>query len=164
MALRTVVITISDSRSAGTAADLGGPAVIAALPALGAELTHRQLVPDEIDAIRGAVSAWIGRCDLILTTGGTGIAPRDITPEAIEPLLERRLPGFGEIMRARGYERKPASILSRGGAGVATGTLIVMLPGSPRGAADCVSWLAQAIRHGCEQIRGSASHRADDGA
>lgn len=154
MTIRAAVLTISDSRSRGEAPDLGGPAVIEKLPLLDAVLVHREVVPDEVDRIREAVAGWIGRCELILTTGGTGISPRDVTPEALAPLFEKPLPGFGELMRMRGAERKPASVLSRGGAGTAGGTLIVMLPGSPRGASECVEWLAGAVRHACEVLRG----------
>lgn len=158
MSKRAVVITVSDRCSRGQAEDRSGPAIIERLAELDATLVHRQIIPDELDAIRQTVATWIGRCDVILTTGGTGPAVRDVTPEAIEPLLERRLPGFGEVMRLRGFGRMPLSILSRGGAGAAGGTLIVWLPGSPRAVRECLEWLAPAIRHACAVLRGEAAH------
>jgi molybdenum cofactor synthesis domain-containing protein len=155
---RAVVITISDRCSRGEAEDLSGPAIIERLAELDATLIHRQIVPDDLDTIRQTVATWLDRCDVILTTGGTGLAARDVTPEAIEPLLQRRLPGFGEIMRLRACERTPLSVLSRGGAGTAGRTLIVWLPGSPQAVTECLRWLAPAIHHACELLRGEQPH------
>jgi len=158
VAARAVVITISDRCYRGDAVDRSGPAIADLLPALDARLVHRQIVPDEEAAIRQAVSDWIGRCELILTTGGTGIAERDVTPEAIRPLLERDLPGFGEAMRMRAFDQTPTSIISRGGAGVARNTLIVWLPGSPQAVRECLDALAPAIRHVCAFLRDARPH------
>lgn len=154
MAYRAVVLTISDSRSRGEAEDRGGPAILEQLPALDAVLVHREIIPDEIDRIRAVAQNWIGRCDMLLTTGGTGIAARDVTPEALTPLLERELPGFGEVMRINAFARQPLSVLSRGGGGVAAGTLLVWLPGQPVGVTECLTWLTPAIRHACRMLRG----------
>lgn len=158
MPLRAVVLTISDRCSAGSAEDRSGPAVIEQLPGFDAVLVHRETVPDDVERIRGVVRAWSARCDLLLTTGGTGIAPRDVTPEALQPLLERELPGFGEVMRLRAFERLPQSVLSRGGAGTIGAMLVVWLPGSPRAVQECLEWLAPAIRHGCRLLRDEAVH------
>lgn len=155
---RAVVITVSDRCSRGQASDRSGPAIIEHLGALDASLVHRQIVSDDVEAIRSAASDWIGRCDLLLLTGGTGVTARDCTPEAVRPLLERELPGFGEIMRLRGFDRTPTSIVSRGGAGVAAGTLVVWLPGSPEAVVECLGWLTPAIRHVCELLRGTGPH------
>ncbi|MCG3128590.1 MAG: Molybdopterin adenylyltransferase [Phycisphaerae bacterium] len=155
MPLRTAVLTISDSRSRGEKPDLGGPAVVDMLAALDAVLVHRDVVPDEVGTIRAAVEAWLGRCDLIVTTGGTGVAPRDVTPDALGPLIERSLPGFGEVMRLRGFEANPLSVASRSGAGIARGTLVLWLPGSPRGVRECLEWLAPAIRHVAALLHGT---------
>ncbi|TWT41043.1 Molybdopterin adenylyltransferase [Phycisphaerae bacterium RAS1] len=155
---RAVVITISDRCSAGLAEDRSGPAIIEALPDLDASLVHREIVPDEVARIRGLASAWIGRCELILSTGGTGVSPRDVTPEALTPLVAQDLPGFGEAMRMRAFESKPTSILSRGGAGVAAGSLIVWMPGSPRAVRECLQWLTPAIREACQLLRGQSPH------
>ncbi len=141
------IFTISDSRALGAAEDLGGPAVEAALVAIGCTIAERRIIPDEIDEIRAAVESFIGRVRLIVTTGGTGVADRDVTPEAIEPLIEKPLPGFGEIMRGGTFAKTPLSVISRGGAGVTGGTLILMLPGSPRGVMDCLELLSPAIKH-----------------
>ena len=157
MPIRTVVLTISDSRSRRPAADRGGPAVIDQLPHLDGHLVHRDIIPDQIDAIRPAVQAWLTRSDLILTTGGTGVAPRDVTPEALAPLIDRPLPCFGELMRLHAFDANPLTIASRSGAGVSGSTLIVWLPGSPRAARECLTWLAPAIKHVCQLLRGEVA-------
>ena len=157
MSYRTVVLTFSDSRSRAEAEDLSGPAVIDQLPLFDGHLIHRDIIPDEIEQIRSAVRLWLSRSDVILTTGGTGVAPRDVTPEAVEPLIDRPLPGFGEIMRTRAYEASPLSIVSRGGAGVAGSTLIVWLPGSVKAVRECLTWLAPSVRHVCQLLRGEPS-------
>jgi molybdopterin adenylyltransferase len=158
MSNRAVVITISDRCSRGEAEDLSGPTLIAELPMIDAALIHREIVPDEPDRIRDAVANWLGRCEVVLTTGGTGVAQRDITPEALRPLIERDLPGFGEVMRLRAFERVKTSVLSRGGAGIAKNTLIVYLPGSPRACKECIEWLAPATREICRFLRGEPPH------
>ncbi|MBK8913645.1 MAG: MogA/MoaB family molybdenum cofactor biosynthesis protein [Phycisphaerales bacterium] len=158
MKLRAVVLTISDSRSAGKAEDRGGPAILEQLPALDAVAVHREIIPDDVERIRAVVSTWIDRTDVILTTGGTGIAARDVTPEALAPLIERALPGFGELMRVANAERNPLSILSRSGAGVAGATLVVWMPGKPSAVTECLLLLAPAIRHACQVLRGDSAH------
>lgn len=158
MQIRTAVFTISDRCARGQAEDRSGPAIIERLPDLDATLVHREVVPDEVSSIRAALQGWIGRCELIVSTGGTGIAARDVTPEAVSPLLDRPLPGFGETMRLRAFERLPTSILSRGGAGVAGSTLIVWLPGSTKAVRECLEWLEPAIRHACRQLAGDTGH------
>jgi molybdopterin adenylyltransferase len=158
MSNRAVIVTISDRVSRGEAPDQSGPAILERLPALDAVAVHREVVPDEIEHIRTAATTWIDRCELLLTTGGTGIAPRDVTPEALAPLVERPLPGFGEVMRLRAFERLPTSVLSRSGAGVAGGTLLLWLPGSPRAVRECLDWLAPAIKHASAMLRGDTGH------
>ncbi|MFN0135868.1 MAG: MogA/MoaB family molybdenum cofactor biosynthesis protein [Phycisphaerae bacterium] len=153
-----MVLTISDRCAAGTADDKSGPAIIEHLHALDGVLVHRETVPDDVDRIRGVVTAWLGRCELIITTGGTGVAERDVTPEAIEPLIKRPLPGFGEIMRMNAFERTAMSILSRGGAGIAGRTLVVWLPGATKGVRECLDWLTPAMRHACQFLRGEKPH------
>jgi molybdopterin adenylyltransferase len=155
---RAVVVTISDRCARGAAADLSGPAIIAELPLLDATPVHRETVPDEIDRIRGLAESWIDRCELLITTGGTGIAPRDVTPEALAPIIQRSLPGFGEVMRLRAFERIKTSVLSRGGAGFAGRTLVIWLPGSPKAVKECLEWLAPAIREACAFARGEKPH------
>ncbi len=149
-----VVITVSDSRSTGGAPDTGGPVAEEELRALGFELAGRRIIPDEIPAIRDAVSALRDTVDVIVTTGGTGVAPRDVTPEAVMPLCDRLLPGFGEIMRTGSFSKTPLSIISRGGAGVIGRTLVVMLPGSPRGVKDCLQLVGPAMKHVVKALAG----------
>ncbi|RMF80549.1 MAG: MogA/MoaB family molybdenum cofactor biosynthesis protein [Planctomycetota bacterium] len=155
---RAVVLTISDRCSRGDAVDASGPALIENLPSFDAQLIHREVLPDETERIRETARVWIGRCELLLTTGGTGIAARDVTPEALAPLLERTLPGFGEVMRIRAFDQTPLAIAGRGGAGVAKKTLIVWMPGSPKAVRECVDLLAPAIRHICQFLRGESPH------
>ena len=129
--LPVVVITVSDTRTA--ADDTGGALLVELLEKAGHRVVGRAIVRDEVDAIRAAVDAAIGRDDVraVLLTGGTGIAPRDVTPEALAPLLERQIPGFGELFRALSYtEIGSAAMLSRALAGIARGRLVVGLPGS----------------------------------
>ena len=144
---QAAILTISDSRSAGMAEDASGPAVAELLAKLGVDITDRLVIPDDRDQIARTVRQLTGRVALIVTTGGTGVGPRDVTPEAVGPLFDRELPGFGEIMRTGAYDRTPLSIISRGGAGVIGKTLVVMLPGSPKGVRECLPLVTPAIRH-----------------
>lgn len=156
------VITISDSRSAGAAGDESGPAAASFLRDMGLDVAETRIVPDDSAAIATTVQELSGRARLIVTTGGTGIGLRDVTPEAVSPLLDRELPGFGEIMRVGSYSKTPLSIISRGGAGIIGRTLVVMLPGSPRGVRDGLDLLAPAIKHVLKVLAtGSADCAAD---
>lgn len=141
------VLTISDSRSRGDSEDQSGPIAAQLLTQLGVEVCLRKVLPDDAEAIRAEVRGLLGQVALVLTTGGTGIADRDVTPEALAPLFDKSLPGFGEILRIDSFDKTPLSIISRGGAGIAGRTLIVMLPGSPAGVRDGLSLLGPAIRH-----------------
>ncbi len=150
---KAAVITVSDSRSAGSKEDRSGPAAAELIGGLGVEVVERRTTPDEAEQIADCVRSLVGRVNLIVTTGGTGIGPRDVTPEAIIPLLNRELPGFGEIIRTGGYaktpmfDRTPLSIMSRSGAGVIGQTLVVMLPGSVSGVRSGLDLVGPAIRH-----------------
>ncbi len=144
---KAAVFTISDSRAAGRRNDESGPQAEALLPDLGCTCVHRQVIPDEQPQIEQALRDWSSRADLIITTGGTGIAPRDVTPEAAAAVIERPLPGFGEIMRSATFEQMPLSIISRSGAGILGCSLIVYLPGSPAAVRDCLRIIAPAVRH-----------------
>jgi molybdenum cofactor synthesis domain-containing protein len=151
-----VVITISDSRSTGDRADTSGPAADEFLRDLGLHIADRRVVPDDVVAIQNAVREWVSRVALIVTTGGTGIGPRDVTPEALTPLFNRDLPGFGEIMRTGTYSRTPLSIISRGGAGLIGNTLVVMLPGSLKAVRESLALIGPAIKHVLKITSGAA--------
>ncbi len=155
---RAVVVTISDRCSAGDAVDRSGPEIVDCLPQVAGRLIHRETIPDDVDRIREVAERWLGRTEMLITTGGTGIAERDVTPEAFAPLIEKQLPGFGELMRLKAYERLPLSIISRAGAGVARQTLVIWLPGSTRAVRECLEWLAPAIRHSCDFLAGRKPH------
>ena len=142
------VITISDRASRGEYEDLGGPAVAAACRGRGWEVVAEVVVPDDLDGIQEAIRALVAQgCGLVLTTGGTGIADRDVTPEAVRGLMRVELPGFGEVMRARSMAVTPNAILSRSLAAVVDTALVIALPGKPTGAVECLGFVDGAIPH-----------------
>ncbi|HEX8372933.1 MAG TPA: MogA/MoaB family molybdenum cofactor biosynthesis protein [Chthoniobacterales bacterium] len=148
---RVGIITVSDRAAIGVYEDLGGPALTAACKEYGWTVVADVLVPDEIDAIACAVeSLEVQGCQLILTTGGTGVALRDVTPEAIRGVMRVELPGFGEIMRAESMKITPNAILSRAMAAVVGKSLVVALPGKPSGAVECLGFIHRAIPHAVE--------------
>lgn len=148
------IVTISDRVAAGEYEDLGGPALRAEAQARGWSVQAEARVPDEIGRIQEAVRAFAAQgCGLILTTGGTGIAPRDVTPEAIRGLMRVELPGFGEAMRAGSMEMTPNAILSRALAAVVDRSLVIALPGKPAGAVECLGFVAGAVDHGVKLAR-----------
>ncbi len=143
------IITVSDRAAAGEYTDLGGPALRAEAGKHGWTVAAEAVVPDEVQRIQDTLRAFAAQgCGLILTTGGTGIAPRDVTPEAIRGLMRVELPGFGEVMRARSMQTTPNAILSRGLAAVVERSLVVALPGKPAGAVECLGYVAGAVEHG----------------
>ncbi|HUX46281.1 MAG TPA: MogA/MoaB family molybdenum cofactor biosynthesis protein [Terracidiphilus sp.] len=158
--MELAVLTVSDRCSQGVAEDTAGPAVVAILrdnwP--GARM-HSALVPDEESLIAEQLEQWAGQgIALILTVGGTGLGPRDCTPEATRRLLDREAPGLAEAMRVRGSEQNPYAWLSRGVAGLRGRTLVVNLPGSRRGAEESLMAILALIRHGIEVVGGGQSH------
>src|ERR1035437_3708388 len=154
------VITISDSASVGTRADRSGPAVRERLEQLGWSVPVVEVIPDEIAEIsrRLATLADGGRVSAIFTTGGTGVAPRDVTPEATRAVLDREIPGFGELMRASGRQSTPLAVLSRSLAGTRGKVLIVNLPGSPKGAVESLDATVELVPHVLELLRGQTEH------
>jgi molybdopterin adenylyltransferase len=152
--IRTGVITVSDRASQGLYDDLGGPALRKAAEGYGWPVAQDALVPDEKRAIQRAIREQIAQgCELILTTGGTGVALRDVTPEAVREIAIRELPGFGEVMRMESMKITPNAILSRNLAAVVDRTLVVCLPGKPSGAVECLGFVARAIPHCVEVLQ-----------
>jgi molybdenum cofactor synthesis domain-containing protein len=154
------VITISDSVSVGTRADRSGPAVRARLEQLGWSVPVMETVADEAPAIGARLAALAdgGQVSAIFTTGGTGIAPRDVTPEATRAIIDREIPGLGELMRARGRESTPLAVLSRSLAGTRGRVLIVNLPGSPKGAVESLDAIVELVPHVLDLLRGHTEH------
>ena len=143
------VITISDRASAGDYKDLGGPALKEVAQKAGWHVLAEAIVPDNATRIQETIRSFSQQgCGLILTTGGTGIGPRDVTPEAIRGIMRIELPGFGEVMRAESMKITPNSILSRSLAAIVGHALVIALPGKPSGAVECLGFVQGAIRHG----------------
>ena len=156
-------LTISDRASAGIYEDRSGPEIEQILRVIfGGELVFAPaIVPDEISLISAALIKFADeqKCDLIMTTGGTGIGPRDVTPEATRAVLEKELPGFGEIMRIQSFAKVKTAVLSRAVAGTRGSSLIINLPGKPSAVRECLEILAPAIREGVAHLRGEDPHR-----
>ena len=149
MQITTGIITISDRASRGEYKDLGGPALKEVALKNNWSVLCEAIVPDEIEPVQAAIRSFAGQgCGLILTTGGTGLAERDITPEAIRGLMRVELPGFGEVMRAKSMKVTPNAILSRNLAAVVDHSLVIALPGKPSGAVECLEFVIGAIPHG----------------
>jgi molybdopterin adenylyltransferase len=152
--IRAGIITISDRASRGQYDDLGGPALKKAAEGYGWFVVTEALVPDEKRDIQNAVRELIGKgCQLVLATGGTGVALRDVTPEAVREMAVRELPGFGEVMRAESMKITPNAILSRNLAVVVGKTLVICLPGKPSGAVECLGFVVKAIPHCVEVLQ-----------
>jgi molybdopterin adenylyltransferase len=149
------IVTVSDRASAGVYDDLGGPALASQVKQLGWNVQAEAIVPDEIWRIQEAIQALTAQgCQVVLTTGGTGIAPRDQTPEAIRAIMRIELPGFGEIMRTESMKLTPNAILSRSLAAIVDRCLVIALPGKPAGAVDCLMFVAAAIPHAVKVAQG----------
>jgi molybdopterin adenylyltransferase len=148
MGITVGIITISDRAAAGEYDDLGGPALKAAAQEFGWQVLAEAIIPDEIARIRETLRSFSDQgCGLILATGGTGVAERDVTPEAIRGMMRVELPGFGETMRRESMKITPNAILSRSLAAVVERSLVLALPGKPSGAVECLGFVAGAIPH-----------------
>jgi cyclic pyranopterin phosphate synthase len=153
--LKTAVLTVSDRCSRGEAEDSSGPLLKKLLEERLAEVLWTDLVPDEISEIQASICRFCEQgADLILSTGGTGFSPRDLTPEALEPLLDRKIDGFGELFRAEGFKRTPMSYLSRSVSGFIEQTLVIALPGNPKACKDGVEILGHLIPHAIHIAKG----------
>ncbi len=159
------VVTVSDRGSRGERADGSGPRIEALLKERGYDVVHREIVPDEAGEIERALVRLADERDvaLVLTTGGTGFSPRDVTPEATERACTRMVPGIPEAMRAASLRVTPRGMLSRGAAGIRGGTLIVNLPGSPKAAIENLEAVLPALEHGLEMLRGGPADCAAQG-
>jgi molybdopterin adenylyltransferase len=162
MGFRAVVITVSDRGSRGERADGSGPAVEGILREIGMEIIGRRIIPDEREMIRRTLLEWSdgGGTDLIVTTGGTGVSPRDVTPDATREVIDREIPGMAEAMRRQSAAVTPHAMISRAMAGIRGRTLIINLPGSPRGATENLGVLLPALPHAIEKIKGDESECA----
>jgi len=153
------IITVSDRVFRKEYEDKGGPALKQFCEKRGWQVVAQAVVLDEEAVIGDKTRELTRTCSLILLTGGTGIAERDVTPEAIHEIATKELPGFGEVMRAKSFERFPHAILSRSLAAVVDKSLVICLPGSPKGAVECVEFVAEAIPHAVELLKGNTEHK-----
>lgn len=153
------VLTASDGCAAGVVPDRSGVVAREALAQLGFEIVGSAVVPDEVEAIRERVRTWAeAGVRLVVTTGGTGLGPRDRTPEAVRPLLDREIPGYGELLRREGLSETPMAVLARSFAGNVGATLVVCLPGSPRAVESGLRTLAPTIPHALRLLAGDTAH------
>jgi molybdenum cofactor synthesis domain-containing protein len=165
MAFKAAVLTVSDKGSRGERVDTAGPAVAGLLRSIGAEVACTEIVSDDRLRIASWLREWsdIGGIDLIVTTGGTGLAPRDVTPEATLDVLERQAPGLAEVMREAGRRSTPMAALARGVVGARGDTLIVNLPGSERGATESLQAILDLLPHAIELLKGEGGERHPTG-
>lgn len=160
--LRAVVITVSDACSRGEREDTSGAALVQLLTEAGAEIVKSRILSDDLDPLVQALKACAEREDvnLIVTTGGTGLGPRDNTPEATKQVIEREAPGIAEAIRAESLKATPMAMISRGVCGVRTGTLIINLPGSPKAVKESFAVIAPVLSHAVDLLEGRTAHKA----
>jgi molybdopterin adenylyltransferase len=155
MKIQVGIITVSDRAAAGEYENLGGPLLREAADGYGWAVLAEMVVRDEVEQIQRAIREQISKgCHLVLTTGGTGVAPRDVTPEAVREIADRELPGFGEVMRMESMKITKNAILSRNLAAAVDNALVVCLPGKPKGAVECLGFVVEAIPHCVEVVAG----------
>lgn len=157
--MKAGILTLSDKGARGERIDLSGPALTDWLGRNGVETAVYEMIPDDMELISAKLAEWAdsGAMDIILTTGGTGVSPRDVTPEATMKILERVIPGLGELMRFRSLAKTPSAAISRAVAGIRGRTLIVNLPGSPKGAVENLEAVWDAVPHAVAKIQGDPS-------
>ncbi len=153
---KIAILTVSDKGSQGERTDTSGPAIRRMLEPLGAEVIAADMVPDERELISAKLRHYADKlaCDLVLTTGGTGFSPRDVTPEATMDVVERQAPGIAEAMRARSLEKTPMAMISRAVSGIRGRTLIINLPGSEKAVRECLEVALPVLNHAVEVLRG----------
>ena len=158
--LRARILVLSDAASRGQREDRSGPAVREILEAVGWTVADCEILADEAAAIRRQLELWTGAgdCDAVFTIGGTGVGPRDITPEATRAVIEKEIPGLAELMRAEGVKKTRQAALSRGVVGVRKGKLIVNLPGSVRGARESLEGILDLLPHTLDLVQGRTAH------
>ncbi len=163
--ISVAILTVSDSVSSGVRKDLSGPALRDRCEALQWRVVAMDTVPDDTPLIAAQLHQWADEnvASLILTTGGTGVSPRDNTPEATRYIVEREIPGLAELMRSRGLEQTPFAALSRAAAGIRKQTLIINMPGSPRGALFSLAAIEHLIPHAIDLLTGQTEHTASTG-
>ena len=157
--LTVAILTLSDKGSKGEREDLSGPAIAEFLKGLG-DVKYYDILPDERDMIREKILEYVDKVDLVLTTGGTGLSPRDVTPEATRDIIEREVPGIAEAMRMEGMKKTTRAMLSRAVAGVRGRTLIINLPGSPKAVRENLEVIRDILCHAVEKIKGDTSECA----
>jgi molybdenum cofactor synthesis domain-containing protein len=155
---RGAEITVSDSRRGVDADDRSGDVIVARFALLPADVVGRASVPDDIEPIRTAVRDLAARADVLILSGGTGLGPRDVTPQALVPLLDYQVPGMAEAMRQQGLGSTPNAMLSRQVAGVIGSCLVLSLPGSPRAVAECLDAVWPALPHALDLLAGATRH------
>ena len=161
--MKAAILTLSDKGARGARVDESGPALTAWLEDRGVHAVRALIIPDELEMIVSTLTEWADNdvADLILTTGGTGVSPRDVTPEATLQVVERVIPGIGELMRLKSLEKTPMASLSRAVAGIRGHALIINLPGSPKGAVENLEAVWPVIGHAVEKIQGDEGDCGD---
>jgi molybdenum cofactor synthesis domain-containing protein len=158
--IRAGVVTVSTKGARGERVDESGPAMRDALVAAGHEVVHESLVPDDVEGVATAILAAVrAGANVVLTTGGTGLSPNDVTPEATRRVIDREVPGIAEALRARSLEKTPHGMLSRGVAGAVGRALVVNLPGSPRAVRESLAVLLPVLPHAAELLAGESGER-----
>jgi molybdenum cofactor synthesis domain-containing protein len=158
--MRVAILTISDKGSRGEREDKSGAAIREIVEEMGGDVIRHDVVPDERDTIEDALKSMAHSAELVLTTGGTGLAPRDVTPEATRAVIDKEIPGIAEAMRQKSLEIVPTAMLSRAVAGARGHTLIINLPGSPKAVRECLSFIRPAIPHALELLCGEGGECA----
>ncbi len=158
--ITVAILTLSDKGARGEREDVSGPAIGDMLKGIGAEVMHYEILPDEKEMIKARLIECSGKVDLVFTTGGTGLSPRDVTPDATIEIIDREIPGIAEAMRAEGMKKTSRSMLSRAVAGVRGRTLIINLPGSPKAVTENLGVILDVIPHAIEKIKGDPSECA----